>query len=126
MSALGVIGIPRWSWGGDAPGGWQREYLEWLARYRRAGVAEQAPRWSCWLEEWAAWTSAERVAHVRLALASLLAGTQQEAHRTHALRMTAPPPSTRREWSRLALTARLAAGITLAEVAKGGQDGRSL
>jgi hypothetical protein len=115
----GALGIPRWSWGDGAPGGWAREYLEWLARYRHTGVALDAPGWSCWLDEWPSWTVAERVAHVRLALASLLVGTKQEAHRTHVLRMSAPPPSTRREWSRLALTKRLAARMTLIAVAAG-------
>lgn len=125
-ATMSAIGIPCWSWGGNAPGGWAREYLEWLAHYQRTGVAQDAPSWHVWIEEWPAWTPAERVAHVRLALASLLSGTRHEAWRAHKLRMSAPPPGTqdwwpgsRREWSRLALTARLAARMTLAEVITG-------
>lgn len=111
-----VLGIPCWSWGGSAPGGWAREYLEWLARYRHTGLALEAPGWSCWIDEWPSWTQGERVTHVRVALASLAVGVRHEAHRTHNLRMRNPLPGSPREWSRLALTARLAANMTLSEV----------
>lgn len=114
-----TLGIPRWSWGGGAPGGWQREYLEWLAHYRRTGVALDVPNWHVWIDEWPSWTQRQRVAHVRGALAPLPGWSRHEAHRTHVLRMDAPPPSTRREWSRLALTARLAARMTLTDVMRG-------
>lgn len=118
---MSTIGIPCWSWGGSAPGGWQREYLEWLARYHREGAAEQAPGWSCWIVEWAAWTQGERLAHVRRVLVDVMAGTRAEALRTHKLRVGQGTREDKREWSRLALTARLAAGMTLGEVA--GQNG---
>lgn len=119
---MSALGIPRWSWGGSAPGGWQREYLEWLVHYRRTGYTQDAPRWSVWIAEWPSWTQRQRIAHVRMTLASLPGWARHEAHRTHKLRMDAPTRSGRREWSRLALTARLAARMTLAEV-MAGQNG---
>lgn len=118
---MSTIGIPCWSWGGSAPGGWRRDYLEWLARYRHTGSAEDAPSWSCWLEEWPSWSQAERVAEVRMALrATSNLGADMACH-AHRLR-SAQPASERREWSRLVVTRRLAAGMTLPAV-MAGQNG---
>jgi hypothetical protein len=110
--------LPCWSWGGGAPGGWRREYLEWLGRYRHTGSAEDAPSWSCWLEDWPDWSLDQRLVEVRSALRS--SGPLAAEMARHAHRLRSRQPSTdKREWSRLAVTKRLAAGLTLPEVRRG-------
>lgn len=115
---MSTLGIPCWSWGGSAPGGWRREYLEWLARYRHTGVALDAPGWSCWLEEWPGWSLRQRLAEVRSALRSTEPLGAEMAFHAHRLRSQRPIDE-RREWSRLAVTKRLAVGLTLPAVMAG-------
>jgi hypothetical protein len=109
--------MPCWAWGDGPPGGWQREYLEWLGRYRRAGVYDEAPGWSCWLLGWPTWSSDERLSFVRRSLADMRSSVF-EARRVHGLRCAQRSEVDRREWSRLALTRRLAVRLTLREVAR--------